>query len=95
MKSAANMTDVTPAARRKTYEGELREREARIAELKRQMTALEDAAIKKMPAEDQRAAEGPDRPQVVDRLALSLAIHSPARVTSMSSAPRPRLLVGL
>ena len=29
------------------------------------MTAIEDEAIKKMPAEDQRAAEGPDRPQVV------------------------------
>src|SRR5436305_3389595 len=62
------MTDVTPAARRKTYEGELKEREARIAELRRQMTALEDAAIKKMPAEDQRAAEGPDRPQVVAKV---------------------------
>jgi len=36
----------------------------------------------------------PDRPQVVARSALSLAIHSPARVTSMSSAPRPRLRVG-
>jgi hypothetical protein len=32
------------------------------------MTALEDAAIKKMPAEDQRASEGLDRPLVVKKV---------------------------
>ena len=68
VKSAANMTDVTPAAKRKTYEGELKQRQARLDELKIQMTELEDAAIKKMPAEDQRAAEGVDRPQVVAKI---------------------------
>ena len=38
-----------------------------MAEIKKEMAAIEDEAIKKMPAEDQRAAEGPDRPQVVSR----------------------------
>jgi hypothetical protein len=68
VRSKFNLTDVTPAAKRKTYEAELKEREARIEELKKRMAELEDAAIKKMPAEDQRAAEGPDRPQVVAKV---------------------------
>ena len=32
------------------------------------MTAIEDAAIKKMPADDQRASEGPDRPRVIAKV---------------------------
>jgi len=31
------------------------------------MVAIEEEAIKKMPAEDQRASEGLDRPQVVKK----------------------------
>jgi len=42
--------------------------EARKAELTVLMTKIEDEAIKKMPAEDQRAAEGPDRPQVLRKI---------------------------
>ncbi|HEX3152148.1 MAG TPA: PSD1 and planctomycete cytochrome C domain-containing protein [Gemmataceae bacterium] len=68
VRSAANITDITPPERRSTYEGELRERKAKIAELTRLMTAIEDAAIKKMPAEDQRAAEANDRPQVIKKV---------------------------
>src|SRR5262249_4003031 len=55
-------------AKREKYERVLKEREARIAELVKAMEKIEDAAIKKMPAEDQRAAEGVDRPQVVRKL---------------------------
>src|SRR5262249_13354913 len=62
---AGNMTDISPPEVRKTYEGDLRRREARMAELTAALTAIEDEAIKKMPAEDQRAAEALDRPQVV------------------------------
>jgi mono/diheme cytochrome c family protein len=65
VRSPNNLTDITPPEKRATYEGELRERKSRIAKLIEQMTAIEDEAIKKMPAEDQRAAEGIDRPQVV------------------------------
>ena len=68
VRSAANITDITPPERRAGYEGELRARKARIAELTRQMEAIEDEAIKKMPAEDQRAAEANDRPQVVRKV---------------------------
>jgi hypothetical protein len=68
VRSAANLTDVTPPERRGTYEGELRTRKAQIAELTRLMEAIEDEAIKKMPAEDQRAAEANDRPQVVRKV---------------------------
>jgi len=63
--SAANLTDITPPERRATYETEFNERKAKIAELAQKIEAIEDEAIKKMPAEDQRAAEANDRPQVV------------------------------
>ncbi len=68
VRSKSNLTDITPPERRKLYEADLKQREARIEELTAQMTAIEDEAIKKMPAEDQRAAEGPDRPQVVAKV---------------------------
>jgi Protein of unknown function (DUF1549)/Protein of unknown function (DUF1553)/Planctomycete cytochrome C len=68
VRSPNNLTDITPPERRSTYEGEFRERKARIAKLTEELTALEDEAIKKMPAEDQRAAEATDRPQVVKKV---------------------------
>src|SRR5207237_5933248 len=68
VRSRTNLTDISPPEKRKEYEAELKEREAKLAELKKKMTVIEDAAIKKMPAEDQRAAEGPDRPQVVAKV---------------------------
>ncbi|QEL19126.1 PSD1 and planctomycete cytochrome C domain-containing protein [Limnoglobus roseus] len=66
--SSTNSTDITPADRRKVYEGELKERQEKLAELTKKMVAIEDEAIKTMPAQDQRAAEGADRPQVVAKL---------------------------
>lgn len=68
VRSAANLTDLSPPEKRATYEGEFGERKKRIAELTRQITALEDIAIKKMPAEDQRAAEANDRPAVIKKV---------------------------
>ncbi|MBX9583869.1 MAG: PSD1 and planctomycete cytochrome C domain-containing protein [Gemmataceae bacterium] len=65
VRSRFNLTDITPPERRKLYEADLTARQAKVAELTARMTAIEDAAIKKMPAEDQRAAEANDRPQVV------------------------------
>ncbi len=65
VRSRFNLTDISPPEKRKTYEADLKRREAQLGELTAKMTALEDAAIKTMPAEDQRAAEGIDRPQVV------------------------------
>ncbi len=63
--SAANMRDITDPALRKTYEEELGARKTKIAELGKQLEAIENEVIKKMSAEDQRASEGIDRPQVV------------------------------
>jgi mono/diheme cytochrome c family protein len=65
VRSSANLTDVAPPEKRKLYEGELKARRAKIAELTRAMETIEDEAIKKMPAEDQRAAEANDRPAVI------------------------------
>jgi hypothetical protein len=65
VRSAFNLTDISPPDQRGKYEAELKKRDARLAELKTEMTAIEDEVIKTLPAEDQRAAEGVDRPQVV------------------------------
>ncbi len=63
--SSNNLTDITPPEQRKVYETEWKQRQEQIAELSRQMLVLEEAAIKKMPAADQRASEGADRPRVL------------------------------
>ena len=68
VRSAANLTDITPPEKRAGYEGELDERKAKIAAIIKRMTAIEDEAIKKMPAEDQRAAEGTARSGVVKKV---------------------------
>lgn len=72
VKSSSNQTDVTPFEQRKLYEKELGERMTKLAELTKQMEVIEDEAIKKMPAEDQRASEGTDRPQVVKKVPMFL-----------------------
>jgi hypothetical protein len=64
-KSSFNLTDISPAETRKSYEAEIQRRERRKAEIAAAMAKIEDAAIKKMPAEDQRAAEANDRPAVI------------------------------
>src|SRR5262249_32927784 len=74
----------------KKYEGELRRREARQAELAGAMLKVEDEAIRRMPAEDQRAAEGPDRPQVLRKLKPYLKPDE-ARAYSRLRAERARL----
>ncbi len=66
--SSSNLSDISPPSVRARYEVELKARETRLAEVVKAMEKIEDAAIKKMPAEDQRAAEGVDRPQVVGKL---------------------------
>ena len=67
-RSTSNLTDITSPEIRKGYEKELTERKSRIEKLKKDMEKIEDEAIKKMPAEDQRASEGPDRPLVVRKV---------------------------
>jgi len=67
-RSAIALTDISPPEARAVYEGDLKKREARKADLTSTMKKIEDEAIKKMPAEDQRAAEGPDRPQVLRKI---------------------------
>ena len=64
----AHLTDISPPEERAVYERELRPRQDRMAELRVALRKIEDEAIKKMPAADQRAAEGAGRPQVVRKL---------------------------
>jgi Protein of unknown function (DUF1549)/Planctomycete cytochrome C len=66
-RSAVALTDISPPNQRTTYEEELKKRDQRKAELTKAMTAIEDEAIKKMPAGDQRAAAGRAQDQAVPR----------------------------
>jgi len=68
VRSPNNLTDISPPEVRAKYEAEWKQRQARLAEIRQRMTAIEDAAIRQLPAEDQRAAEGPDRPKVVAKV---------------------------
>lgn len=68
VRSKFNLTDITPRQQREAYEGELKKREARVEALIALMRVIEDEGIRKMPAEDQRASEGLDRPRVVEKL---------------------------
>ncbi|MCU0704387.1 MAG: PSD1 and planctomycete cytochrome C domain-containing protein [Fimbriiglobus sp.] len=72
LKTSSNQTDITPFEQRKLYEKDLAERQERTVELTKQIVAIEDEAIKKMPAEDQRASEGVDRPLVVKKVPMFL-----------------------
>jgi hypothetical protein len=94
--SSANTTDITPPEKRRQYETELKARQTRIAELARAMTAIENAAIRTMPAEDQRAAEGIDRPAVVRKvpqylgvLSRSAYLHLRRTRAELEKRPRP------
>ena len=65
VRSAANMTDISPPELRAKYEADLKKRDARLADVRRAMHAIEDEVIKTLPAPDQRATEGPERPKVI------------------------------
>jgi mono/diheme cytochrome c family protein len=71
-RSRSNLSDITPIEKRKQYEAELQERQAKIEELTKRMIEIEDLAIKKLSAEDQRASEGPDRHLVVKKVPMQL-----------------------
>ena len=67
--SSNSQTDISPSERRKVYTKDLRDCEARIETLRKEMMAIEDDAIKTMPSEDRIAAAGADRPKVVAKMA--------------------------
>ena len=68
VRSPYNLTDITAPEKRKQYEAEYSERQKKLEKLQTQMVMLEDQIIKRMPAEEQRASEGLDRPAVIKKL---------------------------
>jgi hypothetical protein len=68
VRSTNNLADITPKSQRQSYEAELANKQQKIDQIVQRLTAIEDEAIKKMPAEDQRAAEGAARPDVVKKV---------------------------
>jgi mono/diheme cytochrome c family protein len=67
-KSANSQTDITPASKRVVYEAELAARQKEIDALLATMKPMEDAAIKKMPPEDQLAVDDGKRDQIVKKV---------------------------
>jgi hypothetical protein len=63
--TSSTVRDIAPPEVQATYEKSLRQREARVTELRAAMKKLEDEAIRKMPAVDQREAEGPQRIRII------------------------------
>lgn len=68
VRSSNTLTDISALEQKKAYEARFKADEQEIQALTRKMEVIENAAIKTMPAEEQRAAEGLDRPQVVKKL---------------------------
>lgn len=68
VRSENSLADISSPEQKKAYEAEFQKRQSAVQKLTAQMVAIEDAAIKKMPAEEQRASEGLDRPQVVKKI---------------------------
>jgi hypothetical protein len=63
--TSSTVRDIAPVDVQATYENSLRQREARVTELQAAMKKIEDEAIRKMPAVDQREAEGPQRIRII------------------------------
>lgn len=68
LSNSTNSTDITPPERRKLYEDAERERQKKLGELNKKIVAIENEVIKTMSAEDQRKAEGPERPEVAGKV---------------------------
>jgi hypothetical protein len=85
-RSAVALTDLAPPGTRAAYEDELRQRDARLEELRQAMRKIEEVAIAKMPAGDQRAAEGPGRAGVIrDKLKDYLSAERAAEYAKLKA----------
>ena len=98
----AHLTDISPPRERAVHERALRQREDRIATVRAAMRKIEDVAIKKMPAEDQRAAEGAGRPRVLRRVGKFLTAEQArtygnwkAELNGLMRQPNPSRLLAL
>jgi hypothetical protein len=67
-RSAVALTDIAPQQQRSLYEGDLQQRDARKAELTAITRRIEDEAINRMPADDQRAAETSERARILRKV---------------------------
>lgn len=73
VKSKNNMTDVTPPEKRSDKEAEEKGRRERADAIRAEMKPLEDAAIKKMPPEDQLKVDDGKRAEVLPKVPQFLA----------------------
>lgn len=89
--SPNNTTDITPPEERKKYEGALQAREKELKELERVMKPIEDAAIKKMPPEDQLKVDDGKREQVLRKVPRYLDEASRAEYLKLADRRRQLL----
>ncbi len=87
--SSSNSTDISPPEKRKLYEKEFNARAKKLESLKSEMIALENEAIRTLPAPDQRASEGADRPTIVAKL-LSEKVFTQAQRKQYQDLNRER-----
>ncbi|MGL4419488.1 MAG: PSD1 and planctomycete cytochrome C domain-containing protein [Gemmataceae bacterium] len=62
-----NLTDISPEVDRKKYEGELDAFNKKVEQLQEKLRPLEEAAIRKMPPEDQLAVQDGKRKKVLEK----------------------------
>jgi mono/diheme cytochrome c family protein len=75
-RSAVAFTEISSAVRGPEDEAEHARKLDRLNEVREAMKKIEESGIVKMPAPDQRAAEGPDRPKVLKKLEAFLTPES-------------------
>src|SRR5262245_52002805 len=63
--TSSTLRDIAPQEVQTAYDATLRRREARLTDIQSAMKKIEDDAIRKMPAVDQREAEGPQRIRII------------------------------
>ncbi len=68
MNRNSSYEDITAVAQKKIADSRLLERDKLLQKINDQLVKLENQIIVKLPAEDQRAAEGPERTKVVKKL---------------------------
>src|SRR5262249_2343768 len=64
--TSSTLCDIASPELQARYGSTLRQQEARVTELEAAMKHIEDEAIRKMPAVDQREAEGPQRIRIIN-----------------------------
>ncbi|HMF13325.1 MAG TPA: DUF1549 and DUF1553 domain-containing protein, partial [Gemmataceae bacterium] len=88
--TSSTVRDIAPPEVQANYAASLRQREARVTELQAATRKIEDEAIRKMPAVDQREAEGPQRIRIIEfKLPAYLTAEQKAEYANLQKELEP------